>query len=87
MPSRVITAGSTTARMIVASIRMALASPTPSCFMSNVDSVPKMPNTPTITTAALVTTPAERVMPWATASRFDAPSRYASRIRLTTNTW
>ena len=72
--------------MIVASIRIAAASPTPSCFISNVDSVPKMANTPTITTAALVTTPADRVMPLATASRLGTPWRTASRIRLTTNT-
>ena len=87
MPSNVISAGSTTARIIVASMRIAVARPTPICFMSSPLSVPKMENTPTITAAALVTTPADRVMPCATASRFGTPRCTASRMRLTTKTW
>ena len=73
--------------MIVASSRIAAARPTPSCFMSMVLSVAKMENTATITIAALVTTPAELVMPWPTASRVDRPRARASRMRLTTKTW
>jgi hypothetical protein len=44
---------------LVASNRIAVARPTPSCFISSVDRVATMENTATITTAALVTTPAE----------------------------
>jgi hypothetical protein len=43
-------------RMIVASMRMAAASPTPICFMSSVLSVAKTAKTATMTHAALVTT-------------------------------
>ena len=50
-------------------------------------STPKMLNTPTITAAALVTTPAEAVTPRAMAMRVGRPDSWASRIRLTTNTW
>ena len=44
-------------------------------------------NTAIITTAALVTTPAVDLMPCATASPVLIPPSYASRIRLTMNTW
>ena len=44
--------------MIVASIRIAVASPTPNCLKNSSESRPKIAKTPTITTAALVTTPA-----------------------------
>ena len=37
--------------------------------------------------AALVTTPAEIVIPWAIASRVGSPRSCASRILETTNTW
>ena len=47
----------------------------------------KIANTETITIAALVTVPAERVMPSRTASRVDSPRRAASRIWLITKTW
>jgi len=66
-PSSVISDGSTTARMMVASSRIAAARPTPSCYMSIVLSVAKIENTATITTAALETTPAEPTMPSPTA--------------------
>ena len=42
--------------------------------MSIVLSEAKIANTPTITIAALVTTPAEEVMPYATASALDLPA-------------
>ena len=44
--------------MIVASMSTATARPTPICLNSSSDSVAKIENTPTITIAALVTTPA-----------------------------
>lgn len=85
--SRAMTAGSSTPRMIVASISTAAARPTPICFMDCIDSVPKIANTATMITAALVTTPAVVTTPWAMASRVLRPWRRASRIRETTNTW
>ena len=51
-------AGSRTPRMSVASSRTAKARPTPICLNIMNESVPKIANTPTMTTAALVTTPA-----------------------------
>ena len=86
-PSSAIAAGSSTARTIVASMSTAVASPIPSCLNSSSDSVAKMLNTPIITAAALVTTPAEAVTPRATAARVGSPSACASRTRLTTKTW
>ena len=59
-PSSFIVAGRSTARTIVASIRIAVASPTPNCLNISIESVAKIENTATITTAALVTTPAVR---------------------------
>ena len=52
-----------------------------------IDRVAKTAKTATMMTAALVTTPAEIVMPWATASRVDSPRSWASWIRDTTKTW
>ena len=43
--------------MIVASISTATARPTPACFTSSDESDPNSEKTPTITSAALVTTP------------------------------
>ena len=79
--------GRSTARTIVASIRIAAASPTPACFMSIVESVAKIENTATITIAAAVTTPAVDLIPWVTAASVSSPRSYASRIRLRMNTW
>ena len=62
-PSSFIEAGSSTARMIVASISTAAARPTPACLISSDESVPKSEKTATITSAALVTTPAVTVIP------------------------
>ena len=55
--------------------------------MSMNESVAKMPNTPTITSAAALTTPAVDLMPWLTASSVDSPRSTASLIRLRMNTW
>jgi len=80
-------AGSRTPRISVASMRTAAARPTPICFMSSDDIVPKIENTPTITMAALVTTPAVLLIPCDTASSVLIPPSNASLIRLTMNTW
>src|SRR5262249_2942446 len=62
-PSSFIAAGSRTPRTRVASSRTAVARPTPIILNSIMLSVPKIENTATITTAALVTTPAVCLMP------------------------
>ena len=80
-------AGSKTARMIVASIKIAAARPTPNCFSRSNDDVMNTEKTRTITTAALVTTPAVILIPCATASSVDMPRSNASRMRLMMNTW
>ena len=80
-------AGSRTARTMVASIRTAVASPTPIILKSSELSVAKMPNTATITAAALVTTPAVALMPVATASSVRLPRSNASRTRERIRTW
>ena len=67
-PSSFIVAGRSTARTMVASIRTAAARPIPISFMSMIGSVAKTAKTPTMTMAALVTTPAVVLMPCATAS-------------------
>src|SRR3954463_9590425 len=72
-PSSFMVAGSNTARTTVASTRTATASPTPNCLRNMNCSDAKTANTPTITMAALVTTPAVDLMPWATASSLDMP--------------
>ena len=51
-------AGSSTPRMSVASSRTANARPRPICLNMMNERLPKIANTATITTAALVTTPA-----------------------------
>ncbi len=73
--------------MIVASIRIAAARPTPSCFISRPLSVAKAANTRTITMAAAVTVPAVVLMPCATALSVLMPRCHASRTRLRMNTW
>ena len=57
-------AGSRTALTIVASIRIAAASPTPIILNRMNDSAAKTEKTQTITSAALVTTPAVDLIPW-----------------------
>src|SRR5581483_5087488 len=85
-PSSFISAGSSTARTTVESIRIAAASPKPICLMSSVRSVTKIANTATITTAALVTGPAVRLIPVATASSVRIPESTSSLMRLRMNT-
>ena len=67
-PSSFIVAGRSTARTIVASSRIAVASPTPNILKNSIESVPKIAKTQTITIAALVTTPAVDLIPCAIAS-------------------
>ena len=55
--------------------------------MSISRSVTKIANTATITTAALVTVAAVRLMPVATASSVGMPPSTSSLIRLRMNTW
>lgn len=86
-PSSTITDGSNTARMIVASSSTAAARPTPSSLSETSGRVANRANTATITTAALVITPAVRPIPAVTAARVDSPRSWPSLIRLTTNTW
>ena len=86
-PSSFIDAGRRTPRTIVASIRIAAASPTPNCLKNSIDSVANTANTQTITSAALVTTPAVDLIPVEIASSIEAPRWKRSRIRLTMNTW
>jgi len=72
--------------MIVASIRIAAASPTPISLKSRKERVAKIANTATITAAALVTTPAVVRSPCETAASVDIPRSYASRMRVRMNT-
>ena len=73
-----MTEGSSTARTTVASSSTASARPTPSCLRLVSESVTKVRKTNTMITAALVTTPADDVMPELTASRVLFP-RLSSR--------
>ena len=72
---------------MVASIRIAAARPTPNCLKNGIESAAKTENTPTITIAAPVTTPAVLLIPWATASSIGSPRSNASRMRLRMKTW
>ena len=80
-------AGRSTPRTIVASMRIATARPTPICLKMIDERIAKIPNTATITIAALDTVLAVDLMPWATASSVLMPRSTASRIRLMMNTW
>ena len=73
--------------MMVASSRTATAAPTPNCLMSSTERVAKSPKTPTITMAALVTTPAVLLMPAETASSVDMPPSRSSFTRERMKTW
>src|SRR5581483_190153 len=86
-PSSFIALGSSTPRIIVASIRTARPSPTPSCFIMMMFSVPKIAKTATMMIAALVTVPAVRRMPSETASSVLRPRSRSSLMRLMMNTW
>src|SRR3954451_3692423 len=87
LPRSFIVAGSSTARTIVASIRIATDRPTPISLKSTELSVAKTANTATMTIAALVTVTAVARMPCDTASSVRIPRSTASRIRLRMNTW
>ena len=80
-------AGSSTPRTTVASMRIAVASPTPIGLRSCPVDRAKEANTATMTAAALVTTPAVERMPCAVAASVPIPPSTASRIRLRMNTW
>jgi hypothetical protein len=86
-PRSFMLAGSRTPRMSVASSRTANARPTPICLNIIQDSDPKIANTQTITSAALVTTPAVFLIAWDTASSVFMPRSKASRTRDRMNTW
>src|ERR687895_1406881 len=86
-PSSFMLAGRSTPRISVASIRTANASPTPICLNMMNERLPKIANTATITTAALVTTPAVFLIAYATASSVFIPLSYASRTLERMNTW
>ena len=58
---------------MVASIRIATASPTPNCLKIIIPSVANTENTATMTIAALVTAPAVCLMPCEIASSVVAP--------------
>ena len=68
-----MTDGRSTIRTMVASMSTAEARATPSCLKSISLSVAKMAKTETITSAALVMTPAVEVIPSATASPGEPP--------------
>src|SRR3954465_6014320 len=86
-PSSFIVAGRSTPRMIVASMKMATARPTPICLVSMPLWRANSPKTATMMIAALVMVPAVVLMPWATASAELIPPFQASRTRLRMNTW
>ena len=65
----------------------ATARPMPISFMSMSGSSANTEKVPTITSAALVTTPAVVLIPCVTACSFERPRSYASRMRLMMNTW
>ena len=73
--------------MIVASIRTAAASPSPSSLKSRKARVTKHRKTPTMTSAALVTVPAVVEIPRWTASSVDMPRSWSSLTRDRMNTW
>ena len=87
-PRSVIADGSSTPRTIVASTKIATASADAELLERERASVAKMENTATMTTAALVTTPAVALI--AVRDRLVAsacPRSDASRMRLRMNTW
>ena len=73
MPSSFIVAGSSTARISVASIRTATARPTPISLKSMIGINAKTAKVTTMTVAALVTTPAVCRIPSETAWSFESP--------------
>ena len=72
--------------MIVASIAIATARPTPTSLMVGTPVSANDPNTTTMIAAADVMMRAEDAMPSATARSFDPCSSYRSRMRVSRNT-
>ena len=85
-PSSFISAGTSSARTIVASIRTATAAPTPSCLMKTICDVANAPSATTSSSAAAVTMRPVRWRPSATASSFVAPASRASLMRVSRKT-
>ena len=85
-PSSCITAGTSTIRTIVASIRIAAAMPMPISFRNTSGLSAKAPNTATMISAAAVITRAVRASPSVTACEVERPDRNSSRTRLSRNT-
>ena len=81
-----MSAGTSSARTIVASTATATAVPTPSCLMNTICDVAKAPSATTSSSAAAVTIRPVRWMPSATASSFVAPASRASLMRVSRNT-
>ena len=74
-------------RTTVASSRTAIASPKPSCWITEVFSVTNTPNTTTMIAAALVMVPDVIEMPFATAAFVLRPRSRASLMRVRMKTW
>jgi alpha-1,2-mannosyltransferase len=86
-PSRARAAGSRIPRTTVASMRTAVAVPTPRIFRSTRGMVTKIEKIATMIRAALVTTPALEAMPPMIACLGDESRAHSSRMRLRMNTW
>ena len=85
-PSSSISEGTSSARMIVASIRTARTAPSPSSLTNTISEVENAPSATANRSAAAVTTRPVRSRPMATASRSLAPASRASLIRESRNT-
>ena len=86
LPSRRIVAGTSSTRMMVASMATAIAMPTPMLLMVIVSARANAANTMTMISAAPVMTPAVRARPSATDSVLSPVRRYASWIRESSST-
>ena len=80
-------AGTSTARITVASISTATERPNPICCIMIMLSVANSPKTATMMIAALVTVPAVRVIASRIASSVDSPASCSSLTRLRMKTW
>ena len=81
MPSSCITAGTSTIRTMVASRKIADASPIPNSFRNTSGAARKARKTTTMIAAAAVITRAVLASPSATARRVFPSFRYSSRMR------
>src|SRR3954447_3749627 len=86
-PKRRMVAGRSTRRTIVASIRTAVARPTPNCFRITKSETAKAVKTAIMIAAAPVTTLAVLDIPNSIALSFDCVRTYSSRIRVSRKTW